>query len=176
MVFIAKLFIAIVVLLTLAGSYILKEKKWLLSAIISPLPDDDKAKVLDFFEQSKSEHFDEKLLSTLGEVDESKYWLMFRIDWCDTDEVEAQANAMTKTYSIEDKFHINVSVEGASVWSLLVVYDRWLQERGYQVVLWEQGSDEYCGFICKSEVLRRFIRAGKLSGLKLMKLDHANEQ
>ena len=176
MFFIVKFFIAIVVLLMVAGSYILKRQKWLLSVIISPLPDDEKVRVMDFFAQCKSERFCEKLLSTLDEANSSKYLFIFRIDWRDIYEVEAQANAMTKTYGIEDKFHTNFSAENASVWSLLVVFDLWLQERGYEVVLWEQGSDEYCGFICQSELLRRFIRVGKLSGLDLIKLDHVNEQ
>ncbi|GHX03245.1 hypothetical protein VCSRO2_3623 [Vibrio cholerae] len=162
--------------LILAAIYFSKEKKWFISSLFSPLSDELKTNKVDALTQCKNEEFYEKLLSILTEVNTVRHWLGFCIDWRDIDEVESQGNAIAKTHGIDEIFHANFSDEGSSVWSMLVAYDIWLQEKGYEVVLWDQGSDEYSGFICKSEVLSRFIKVGKQLGLDLVKLDHVNEQ
>ncbi len=180
MSFIQKLCILMIALvlspvLIAAAYYFRCEKRWFLKTLFSPLADEIKAPHLAELVKTKDNALEEKLTDAFSQLSDEGYWLNFRIDWCDSDEVVPQANAIAEAYGIKDVFSIDTDIEEPSVWQLLVFFDIWLQQYEFEVVLWDQGSDEYCGFICPSTILRRFIRAGKLCDQQLVKLDHENE-
>ena len=156
--------------------YFAREKKWFVATVLAPLPAADKASQADFLLKSDEADIQNNLATCLAQLDEAGYCLGFRIDWRDVDEVVAQGNALAGSHGIATPFSPATPDEDATVWQQLVHYDVWLQAHGFSVVLWDQGSDEYRGFICPPARLRRFIRAGKQLGLTLVKLDHENEQ
>ncbi|EHJ93286.1 DUF6630 family protein [Vreelandella boliviensis] len=156
--------------------YAVIQKRWFLSTLLLPLPEDVKSVKLDLLINSKKDVLQENIVLCLVDLNMGGYWLYFNIDWRAVEEVKTQGNALAKMHGVNDIFTSNKIDEEASVWSMLVVYDMWLQEKGYEVVLWDQGSDEYTGFICQLNATDKFLKAGKSLGLELVRLDHVNEQ
>ncbi|BEJ49766.1 hypothetical protein Ri1_23650 [Aeromonas dhakensis] len=87
-----------------------------------------------------------------------------------------QGNALADIHGIKEHFICSEPGEDTSVWLLLVLYDLWLQARGYEVVLWYIDADQYTGFICRTDVLDKLLNEGRKLGLAMVKLDHVNEQ
>lgn len=152
------------------------KKKRFLIMLFSVLPDDIRTREIDKIRGVEEGEFDEALATSLYDLKDENYWLSLGIDWSAIDEVEPQANSQIKHYGIKDTFTLNSSHEYESVWQALVAYDVWLKARGYEFVLWDQGSDEYTGFICDSRIYSNFLKLGNKVGLNLVRLDHENEQ
>ena len=115
-------------------------------------------------------------MSTLFALNSDEHWGCLNIDWRDVEEVELQGNALADMHGLKEHFICSEPDEDASVWSMLVLYDLWLQARGYEVVLWDLDADQYTGFICRSDILDKLLNEGRKLGLDLVKLDHVNEQ
>lgn len=94
-----------------------------------------------------------RIVSTLVELNSDEHWVCLNIDWRDVEEVELQGNALADIHGLKEHFMCSEPDEDASVRSMLVLYDLWLQARGYDVVLLDLGSDQYTGFICPSNIL-----------------------
>lgn len=117
-----------------------------------------------------------RIVSTLVELNSEEHWVCLSIDWRDVEEVELQGNALADVHGLKEHFVCSEPDEDASVWSMLVLYDLWLQARGYEVVLWDLEADQYTGFICRTDILDKLLNEGRKLGLDLVKLDHVNEQ
>ncbi len=94
------------------------------------------------------------------------------IDWRDVEEVELQGNALADIHGVKEHFICSEPGEDTSVWHMLVLYDLWLQARGYEVVLWDIDADHYTGLICRTDVLDKLLNEGRKLGLAMVKLDH----
>ncbi|WP_421853332.1 DUF6630 family protein [Marinomonas sp.] len=151
-------------------------RKRFLSLLLSGLPKDIRSHEIHKIMWGEKNEISEALEDSLHDLKEKNYWVNVSIDWHDVDEVEPQANSQIKHYGIKDTFVLNSSHEYESVWQALVTYDVWLKTRGYEFVLWDQGSDEYTGFICDSRTHSKFLKLGNKVGLNLVRLDHENEQ
>ncbi|TXR54852.1 DUF6630 family protein [Reinekea thalattae] len=106
------------------------------------------------------------LIEHLMEIKESKGRLAIRIDWKDIDEVEPQTNAVLSAHGIVGNFKPTTLTDYAhSIESALCEYDSWLVKNGYRFILWDQGSDEYFGFICKQDKIDTVLELSKSIGL-----------
>ncbi|WP_157634822.1 DUF6630 family protein [Vibrio rhizosphaerae] len=148
-----------------------------LSMLFSGLPDEVQSPQINkIMDDVYGKNHSELIETALYELKEEGYWVNLSIDWRDIDEVEPQANEVIKYTCIQDTFTLSTQSDDESVWQALVTFDIWLQARGYQFVLWDQGSDQYEGFVCDSPSCEKFMKLGNRFGLKLIELDHVNEQ
>jgi len=94
--------------------------------------------------------------------------LLARIDWAEiADEVEAQLNALIKARGIQEYFQpttLNEYVDSIPI--ALCEFEHWVSQRGYRLILWDQGSDEYLIFICKHSDSERLLELAKKTKLK----------
>lgn len=153
-----------------------RRKKWFLSTLLSPLPEDIRVGRVNSLMNTNADALQGRIVSTLVELNSDERWVCLNIDWRDVEEVELQGNALADIHGLKEHFMCSEPDEDASVWSMLVLYDLWLQARGYDVVLLDLGSDQYTGFICPSNILDRLLNEGDKLGLDLVKLNHVNEQ
>ncbi|MGL5216788.1 MAG: DUF6630 family protein [Aeromonas hydrophila] len=153
-----------------------RRKKWLLSILLSPLPEEIRAGRLNALMNTHTDELQGGIVSTLVEFNSDEHWVCLNIDWRDVEEVELQGNALADIHGIKEHFICSEPGEDTSVWHMLVLYDLWLQARGYEVVLWDIDADQYTGFICRTDVLDKLLNEGRKLGLAMVKLDHVNEQ
>ncbi|WOQ11784.1 DUF6630 family protein [Aeromonas media] len=153
-----------------------RRKKWLLSILLSPLPEEIRASRLNALMNTHADELQGGIVSALVEFNANEHWVCLNIDWRDVEEVELQGNALADIHGIKEHFIFSEPGEDASVWHMLVLYDLWLQAQGYEVVLWDIDADQYTGFICRTNVLYKLLNEGRKLGLALVKLDHVNEQ
>ncbi|MGE6210218.1 hypothetical protein [Aeromonas media] len=153
-----------------------RRKKWLLSILLSPLPEEIRASRLNALMNTHADELQGGIVSALVEFNANEHWVCLNIDWRDVEEVELQGNALADIHGIKEHFIFSEPGEDASVWHMLVLYDLWLQAQGYEVVLWDIDADQYTGFICRTDVLYKLLNEGRKLGLALVKLDHVNEQ
>ena len=153
-----------------------RRKKWFLSTLLSPLPEDIRVGRVNYLMNTNADALQGRIVSTLVELNSDERWVCLNIDWRDVEEVELQGNALADIHGLKEHFMCSEPDEDASVWSMLVLYDLWLQARGYGVVLLDISSDQYTGFICPSNILDKLLNEGGKLGLELVKLDHVNEQ
>ncbi|WAF92313.1 hypothetical protein NRZ28_08830 [Aeromonas hydrophila] len=154
-----------------------RRKKWLLSILLSPLPEEIRTGRLNaLMNNTHADELQGGIVSTLVEFNSDEYWVCLNIDWRDVEEVELQGNALADIHGIKECFICSEPGEDTSVWHMLVLYDLWLQARGYEVVLWDIDADQYTGFICRTDVLDKLLKDGRKLGLDLVKLDHVTEQ
>ena len=153
-----------------------RRKKWLLSILLSPLPEEIRAGRLNALMNIRTDELQGRIVSTLVDFNSDEHWVCLNIDWRDVEEVELQGNALADIHGIKEHFICSEPGADASVWSMLVLYDLWLQARGYEVVLWDIDADQYTGFICRTDILDKLLNEGRKLGLALVKLDHVNEQ
>ncbi|MNF36578.1 hypothetical protein D3C81_260270 [compost metagenome] len=153
-----------------------RRKKWLLSILLSPLPEEIRTGRLNALMNTHADELQGGIVSTLVEFNSDEHWVCLNIDWRDVEEVELQGNALVDIHGIKEHFIFSEPGEDTSVWRILVLYDLWLQARGYEVVLWDIDADQYTGFICRTDVLDKLLNEGRKLGLALVKLDHVNEQ
>ncbi|WP_256353718.1 hypothetical protein [Aeromonas sp. sif2433] len=153
-----------------------RRKKWFLSTLLSPLPEDIRVGRVNSLMNTNADALQGRIVSTLVELNSDERWVCLNIDWRDVEEVELQGNALADIHGLKEHFMCSEPDEDASVWSMLVLYDLWLQARGYGVVLLDISSDQYTGFICPSNILDKLLNEGGKLGLELVKLDHVNEQ
>lgn len=152
------------------------QRKKFLYMLFSVLPNEVCSREMNKISAFGAKNFDVALASSLYDLKDEDYWLSVGIDWSAIDEVEPQANSQIKHYGVKDTFTLSSSHEYDNVWQALVAYDVWLNARGYEFLLWDQGSDEYTGFIRDSLTYTKFLKLGKEVGLNLVRLDHENEQ
>ncbi|MFM4742579.1 hypothetical protein ACEUDH_03080 [Aeromonas dhakensis] len=153
-----------------------RRKKWLLSILLSPLPEEIRVGRLNALMNTHTDELQGGIVSALVEFNSDEHWVCLNIDWRDVEEVELQGNALADIHGIKEHFICSEPGEDTSVWRLLVLYDLWLQARGYEVVLWDIDADQYTGFICRTDVLDKLLNEGRKLGLAMVKLDHVNEQ
>lgn len=153
-----------------------RRKKWFLSTVLSPLPEEIRVDKVNSLMNSNTDALQDGIVSTLVALNSDEHWGCLNIDWRDVEEVELQGNALADIHGLKEHFICSEPDEDASVWSMLVLYDLWLQARGYEVVLWDLDADQYTGFICRSDILDKLLNEGCKLGLDLVKLDHMNEQ
>ena len=153
-----------------------RRKKWLLSTLLSPLPEEIRAGRLNALMNTHADELQGGIVSALVEFNSNEHWVCLNIDWRDVEEVELQGNALADIHGIKEHFNCSEPGEDVSVWHMLVLYDLWLQARGYEVVLLDIDADQYAGFICRTDVLDKLLNEGRKLGLALVKLDHVNEQ
>lgn len=153
-----------------------RRKKWFLSTLLSPLPEDIRVGRVNYLMNTNADALQGRIVSTLVELNSDERWVCLNIDWRDVEEVELQGNALADIHGLKEHFMCSEPDEDASVWSMLVLYDLWLQALGYGVVLLDISSDQYTGFICPSNILDKLLNEGGKLGLELVKLDHVNEQ
>ena len=153
-----------------------RRKKWFLSTVLSPLPEEIRVDKVNSLMNSNTDALQDGIVSTLVALNSDEHWVCLNIDWRDVEEVELQGNALADIHGLKEHFICSEPDEDASVWSMLVLYDLWLQARGYEVVLWDIDADQYTGFICRSDILDKLLNEGRKLGLDLVKLDHMNEQ
>lgn len=153
-----------------------RRKKWFLSTLLSHLPEAIRVGRINSLMNTNADALQGCIVSTLVELNSDEHWVCLNIDWRDVEEVELQGNALADIHGLKDHFMCSEQDEDASVWSMLLLYDLWLQARGYDVVLLDIGSDQYTGFICSSNILDKLLNEGGKLGLELVKLDHVNEQ
>ncbi|HAU4887969.1 DUF6630 family protein [Aeromonas hydrophila] len=153
-----------------------RRKKWLLSILLSPLPEEIRAGRLNALMNPHTDDLQGGIVSALVEFNSNEHWVCLNIDWRDVEEVELQGNALADIHGIKEHFICSEPGEDTSVWHMLVLYDLWLQARGYEVVLWDIDADQYTGFICRTDVLDKLLNEGRKLGLAMVKLDHVNEQ
>ncbi|TEW43040.1 DUF6630 family protein [Psychromonas algicola] len=120
--------------------------------------------------------YDMLLMDQLNElIEEKESWLVARIDWKATDEVEPQLNALLTTHNIKGHFRATTLSESVdSIPFALCEFDYWLVNKQYRFILWDQGSDEYTGFICETSSCERLLELAKKLTLTF-KVDMANE-
>ncbi|WP_051252379.1 DUF6630 family protein [Ferrimonas kyonanensis] len=105
--------------------------------------------------------FEVFLLQTLESMQGEDGWFYLRIDWAATDEVEPQTDALAKQLGLEGRFvPKTLSDDPASIETALAEFGGWLGQRGYRLVLWEQGGDEYIGFACQQQQLDDLLSCG----------------
>lgn len=153
-----------------------RRKKWFLSTLLSPLPEEIRVGRVNALMNTRTDELQGRIVSTLVDFNSDEHWVCLNIDWRDVEEVELQGNALADIHGLKDHFTCSEPGEEASVWSMLVLYDLWLQARGYEVVLWDIDADQYTGFICRTDILDKLLNEGSKLGLDLVKLDHVNEQ
>lgn len=153
-----------------------RRKNWFLSTVLSPLPEEIRIGRVNSLMNTNADALQDGIVSTLVELNSDEHWGCLNIDWRDIEEVELQGNALADMHGLKEYFTCSELDEDASVWSILVLYDLWLQARGYEVVLWDLDADQYTGFICRSDILDKLLNEGRKLGLDLVKLDHMNEQ
>ncbi|AJE36738.1 hypothetical protein G9455_13800 [Aeromonas hydrophila] len=153
-----------------------RRKKWLLSILLSPLPEEIRVGRLNALMNTHTDELQGGIVSALVEFNSDEHWACLNIDWRDVEEVELQGNALADIHGIKEHFMFSEPGEDTSVWRMLVLYDLWLQARGYEVVLWDIDVDQYTGFICRTDVLDKLLNEGRKLGLAMVKLDHVNEQ
>ncbi|MEV3819537.1 DUF6630 family protein [Aeromonas dhakensis] len=153
-----------------------RRKKWLLSILLSPLPEEIRVSRLNALMNTHTDELQGGIVSALVEFNSDEHWVCLNIDWRDVEEVELQGNALADIHGLKEHFICAEPGEDTSVWRLLVLYDLWLQARGYEVVLWDIDADQYTGFICRTDVLDKLLNEGRKLGLAMVKLDHVNEQ
>lgn len=153
-----------------------RRKKWFLSTLLSPLPEEIRVDRVNALMNSNADELQDGIMSILVALNSDEHWGCLNIDWRDVEEVELQGNALADMHGLKEHFICSEPDEDASVWSMLVLYDLWLQARGYEVVLWDLDADQYTGFICRSDILDKLLNEGRKLGLDLVKLDHVNEQ
>jgi hypothetical protein len=153
-----------------------RRKKWFLSTLLSPLPEEIRVGRVNALMNTRTDELQGRIVSTLVDFNSDEHWVCLNIDWRDVEEVELQGNALADIHGLKDHFTCSEPGEEASVWSMLVLYDLWLQARGYEVVLWDIEADQYTGFICRTDILDKLLNEGSKLGLDLVKLDHVNEQ
>ncbi|QXA17872.1 hypothetical protein I6L33_17280 [Aeromonas sp. FDAARGOS 1403] len=153
-----------------------RRKKWLLSILLSPLPEEIRVGRLNALMNTHTDELQDGIVSALVEFNSDEHWVCLNIDWRDVEEVELQGNALADIHGLKEHFICAEPSENTSVWRMLVLYDLWLQARGYAVVLWDIDADQYTGFICLTDVIDKLLNEGRKLGLYLVKLDHVNEQ
>lgn len=153
-----------------------RRKKWFLSTLLSPLPEEIRVGRVNSLMSTNTDALQGRIVSTLVEFNSDEHWVCLNIDWRDVEEVELQGNALADIHGLKEQFICSEPGEDASVWSMLVLYDLWLQARGYEVVLWDIDADQYSGFICRTDILDKLLNEGRKLGLDLIKLDHVSEQ
>lgn len=153
-----------------------RRKKWFLSTLLSPLPEEIRVGRVNSLMSTNTDALQGRIVSTLVEFNSDEHWVCLNIDWRDVEEVELQGNALADIHGLKEHFICSEPGEDASVWSMLVLYDLWLQARGYEVVLWDIDADQYTGFICRTDILDKLLNEGRKLGLDLIKLDHVSEQ
>ncbi|MDM5089777.1 hypothetical protein OB947_12805 [Aeromonas bestiarum] len=153
-----------------------RRKKWFLSTLLSPLPEEIRVGRVNSLMSTNTDALQGRIVSTLVEFNSDEHWVCLNIDWRDVEEVELQGNALADIHGLKEHFICSEPGEEASVWSMLVLYDLWLQARGYEVVLWDIDADQYTGFICRTDILDKLLNEGRKLGLYLIKLDHVSEQ
>ncbi|MBP0601136.1 hypothetical protein J8I01_01200 [Aeromonas sanarellii] len=153
-----------------------RRKKWVLSILLSSLPEEFRVGRVNSLMNADTDALQGRIVSTLVELNSEEHWVCLNIDWRDVEEVELQGNALADAHGLKEHFVCSEPDEDASVWSMLVLYDLWLQARGYEVVLWDLEADQYTGFICRTDILDKLLNEGRKLGLDLVKLDHVNEK
>lgn len=153
-----------------------RRKKWVLSILLSSLPEEFRVGRVNSLMNADTDALQGRIVSTLVELNSEEHWVCLNIDWRDVEEVELQGNALADAHGLKEHFVCSEPDEDASAWSMLVLYDLWLQARGYEVVLWDLEADQYTGFICRTDILDKLLNEGRKLGLDLVKLDHVNEQ
>lgn len=154
----------------------IRRKKWVLSILLSSLPEEIRSGRLNALMNTHADELQGGIVSAFVEFNSHEHWTCLNIDWRDVEEVELQGNALADIHGIKERFICAEPSEDTSVWRMLVLYDLWLQARGYEVVLWDIEADQYTGFICRTDVLDKLLNEGRKLGLDLVKLDHVNEQ
>ncbi|WP_240485647.1 DUF6630 family protein [Aeromonas bestiarum] len=144
-----------------------RRKKWLLSILLSPLPEEIRVGRLNALMNTRTDELQGRIVSTLVDFNSDEHWVCLNIDWRDVEEVELQGNALADIHGLKDQFICSEPGEEASVWGMLVLYDLWLQARGFEVVLWDIDADQYTGFICRTDILDKLLNEGEqaVSGL-----------
>ncbi|MGY6037404.1 DUF6630 family protein [Aeromonas sp. AE23HZ002T15] len=153
-----------------------RRRKWFLSTLLSHLPEAISADRVNALMNTNADALQGRIVSTLVELNSDECWVCLNIDWRDVEEVELQGNVLADMHGLKEHFICSEPNEDLSVWSMLVLYDQWLQARGYEVVLWDIDADQYTGFICRADILDKLLNEGSKLGLALVKLDHVNKQ
>ena len=122
-----------------------RRKKWVLSILLSSLPEESRVGRVNSLMNTDTDALQGRIVSTLVELNSEEHWVCLNIDWRDVEEVELQGNALADVHGLKEHFVCSEPDEDASVWSMLVLYDLWLQARGYEVVLWDLEADQYTG-------------------------------
>lgn len=134
-----------------------RRKKWLLSTLLFSLPEAIRVGRMNSLMNTDADALQGHIVSTLVELNSDEHWVCLNIDWRDVEEVELQGNALADIHGLNEHFICSEPDEDASVWSMLVLYDLWLQARGYDVVLFYIGADQYTGVICPSNILDKLL-------------------
>ncbi|AYQ29994.1 hypothetical protein DT070_19420 [Polaromonas sp. SP1] len=62
-------------------------------------------------------------------------------------------------YGIKDRFQFDEAIQGAMPLKVLGLFKNWLIERSFDLIIFDTGGDEYCGFLvplidCKEAISR----------------------
>jgi len=118
------------------------------------------------------DEFEALLLSTLESCQSDQSWVFLRIDWAATDEVAPQANALARHLGVPDTFAAEAATDESDfVETALMEYGVWLAERGFRLVFWDQGSDEYIALVCQQAQFDELCSLGKTLRLTLKPAD-----
>lgn len=76
-----------------------------------------------------------------------------------TEDAEVILAKVCSAYGIKDRFLYNEVIQGADPSKVLTEFKEWLRERSFDVVIFDTGGDEYCGFLvplaaCDNALLR----------------------
>lgn len=92
-----------------------RRKKWLLSILLSPLPEEIRVGRLNALMNTHTDELQGGIVSALVEFNSDEHWVCLNIDWRDVEEVELQGNALADIHGIKEHFICSEPGEDTSV-------------------------------------------------------------
>ena len=83
-----------------------------------------------------------------------------------TEDAEKILGKVCGSYGISDRFQHDETTQGAIPSLVLRKFKDWLVERSFDLIIFDTGSDEYCGFLIPLDALENVISGLRAMGVK----------
>ena len=91
---------------------------------------------------------------------------VFLFDAGYTEDAEKIFNKVCNSYGINAYFRYEEATQGALPPSVLRNFKGWLIERSFDLIIFDTGGDEYCGFVIPLDILESALAGLKVMGVK----------